>query len=545
MADLDAMAGSSAHTDTFAADNLPPVSDWPELTFTRPEFHYADRVNCGAALLDDMVTQGHGDSVVIRSPDLVWTYADLLAKANRIAHVLTADMGLVPGNRVLLHAPNTPMLAACWFAVIKAGGIVVTTMPLLRAHELCPIIDKAEISHALCDHRLAAEMTAAREASQHLQHLAWFGSGGDLETRMATQPDTFNNCDTSATDTALIAFTSGTTGGPKGTMHFHRDVLAICDGFPRSTLKPRPEDLFCGSPPLGFTFGLGGLLLFPMRFGASTLLLEKASPDVLLDAIAEYGVSVVFTAPTAYRAILEKLDSHDISSLRRCVSAGEPLPEPVFSAWHEATGIQIIDGIGATEMLHIFISAADDNIRPGSTGRPLPGYTACVVDDAGQPLPPGTTGRLAVKGPTGCRYLADPRQATYVQNAWNITGDAYRMDEDGYFWFIARTDDIILSAGYNISGPEVEAALLSHPAVAECAVIGIPDAERGHIVKAFIVLRQGEAAGDEQTLALQTFVKQRIAPYKYPRAINYVETLPKTATGKVQRFRLRETKGAD
>ena len=534
------MPVATAHVDTFAAANLPPVESWPDLIFDRPEFQYPDRLNCGAALLDDAVAAGHGARIAIRAPGLVWRYQDLLGHANRIARVLVEDMGLVPGNRVLLHGPNTPMLAASWFAVMKAGGIAVTTMPLLRARELAPIVEKAQISHALCDYRLADEISAAKDAAPVLRNIAWFGPGGDLEARIASKPDDFSNCETAATDTALIGFTSGTTGGPKGTMHFHRDVMAICDAFPRSTLKPEADDLFCGSPPLGFTFGLGGLLLFPLRFGAATLLLEKASPDHLLDAIGEHHVSVLFTAPTAYRAMLDKLAKADISSLRRCVSAGEPMPAPTFDAWQAATGIRIIDGIGATEMLHIFISAADDAIRPGATGRPLPGYEARLIAADGTPVATGEVGRLAVRGPTGCRYLADERQHSYVQDGWNITGDAYRMDEDGYYWFVARTDDIILSAGYNISGPEVESTLLSHPAVAECAVVGAPDTERGHIVKAFIVLRPGEAAGGEQTRALQDFVKQRIAPYKYPRAIEYVEELPKTATGKVQRFRLRD-----
>jgi 2-aminobenzoate-CoA ligase len=533
----------SAHVDTFARDNLPPRDAWPELLFDRPELKYPDRLNCATALLNDALARGWGGRTAIIAPGGVrWTYADLTERANRYARVLVEDLKLVPGNRVLLRGPNSPAMAACWFAVIKAGGIAVATMPLLRAKELTQIIDKAQISHALCDVRLADELDAARPGCPTLTTILHFGTEakGGIEAHAQGKASTFADVATSADDTALIAFTSGTTGKPKGTMHFHRDVLAICDCWPKSMLKARADDLFVGSPPLAFTFGLGGLLLFPLRVGAATLLLEKVSPDALLSAIAEHRPTVLFTAPTSYRAMASQVARFDLSSLRKCVSAGEALPAATRKLWKDATGIEIIDGIGATELLHIFISHGDDDARPGATGKPIPGYVACVMDDEGRPLPAGKVGRLAVKGPTGCRYLDDPRQSTYVKDGWNYTGDAYRIDEDGWFHYQARTDDMIVSAGYNIAGPEVESALLLHPAVAECACVGAPDAERGTIVKAFVVLKPGHEGDDALVKALQAFVKQEIAPYKYPRSVEFVDTLPRTETGKLQRFRLRQ-----
>ena len=427
----------SAHVDTFARDHLPPREQWPELIFDLPELQYPQRLNCAAALLDEAVARGWGERIAILSPSGVrWTYAELMARANQYAHVLVEDMGVVPGNRVLLRGPNTPAMAACWFAVIKAGAIAVATMPLLRARDLVPILDKARITHALCDVRLMDELRAAQASSPLLATVMSVGEGGDdvdtIGRRASAKARTFDNVDTAADDTALIAFTSGTTGKPKGTMHFHRDVLAICDCWPRSMLRATADDVFVGSPPLAFTFGLGGLLLFPLRVGASALLLEKASPDALLDAIARHRPSVLFTAPTSYRAMAMQIAGHDVSSLRKCVSAGEALPAPTRKLWKDATGIEIIDGIGATEMLHIFISHADDDARPGATGKPVPGYVACVMDDDGRPVPNGTVGRLAVKGPTGCRYLDDARQSAYVKNGWNYTGDAYLVDEDVY-----------------------------------------------------------------------------------------------------------------
>ena len=533
----------SAHVDTFARDSLPPPEAWPEFIFELPELRYPARLNCATELLGRALERGWGARTAIRAPDgLHWTYAELDAISSRIARVLVEDLGLVPGNRVLLRAPNNPMHAACWFAVMKAGGIAVGTMPLLRARELTDVVTKAAITHALCDARLTAELEAAHGQCPTLTTVALFGTDAadGIDARLATKPATFAAVDTAADDVALIAFTSGTTGKPKGTMHFHRDLVAICDCFPRSTLRASMDDLFTGSPPLAFTFGLGGLLLFPLRIGAATLLLEKAPPEVLLPAIGAHRVTVLFTAPTSYRAMAPQVPQHDLSSLSKCVSAGEALPAATRVLWKEASGIEIIDGIGSTELLHIFIAHDEAHARPGATGKPIPGYRACVMDDTGRPLPPGQVGRLAVKGPTGCRYLADERQANYVQDGWNYTGDAYHVDEDGYFFFHARTDDMIISAGYNIGGPEVESALLLHPAVAECAVVGSPDADRGEIVKAFVVLRPGSDPGEATVRALQEHVKQTIAPYKYPRAVEFVDALPRTETGKLQRFRLRQ-----
>jgi 2-aminobenzoate-CoA ligase len=537
----------TSHVDTFARDNLPPRELWPEFIFELPELIYADRMNCATELLDRAVERGWGSRTAIVAADGArWTYAELLARANRIAHVLVEDLGLVPGNRVLLRAPNHPMLAACWFAVIKAGAIAVATMPLLRAKELTDIVTKAAVTHALCDARLADELTTALPACPTLTRIAYFNSGAadGIESHLQNKPETFDDVVTAADDTCLIAFTSGTTGKPKGTMHFHRDVLAACDCWPRSTLRARPDDLFSGSPPLAFTFGLGGLLLFPLRIGAATLLLEKAPPDALLAAIAEHRVGVLFTAPTSYRAMAAQVGHYDLASLHKCVAAGEALPAATRKLWKDATGIDIIDGIGTTEMLHIFISHDEAHAKPGATGKPVPGYRACVLDDAGQPVRNETVGRLAVKGPTGCRYLADERQTDYVNGGWNVTGDAYSIDENGDFIYHARTDDMIISAGYNIAGPEVEDALLAHPAVAECGVIGSPDEERGELVKAFVVLKAGHDADAAMAHELQEFVKRTIAPYKYPRAIEFTASLPRTETGKLQRFRLRQQERA-
>jgi 2-aminobenzoate-CoA ligase len=532
----------TAHIDTFARDNLPPRGQWPEFVFDLPRLQYPQRMNCASELLDRAIERGWGGRRAIVTPSgLQWAYADLLSRANRIAHVLVDDLHLVPGNRVLLRGPNSPWMAACWFAVLKAGGIAVGTMPLLRAKELTDIIAKARISHALCDARLAGELDLARPACPTLREIAWFDSDAadGIGARAERKPTGFADIATAAEDTALIAFTSGTTGTPKGTMHFHRDVIAACDCWPQAMLRASAEDLFTGSPPLAFTFGLGGLLLFPLRVGAATLLIEKAPPEQLLAAIASQRASVLFTAPTSYRAMAPLAAQHDISSLRKCVSAGEPLPAATRALWKDATGIEIIDGIGSTEMFHIFISHEEHDARAGATGRAVPGYRACVMDDAGREVPAGHVGHLAVKGPTGCRYLDDPRQAHYVRDGWNYTGDAYLVDEDGYFVYQARTDDMIISAGYNIAGPEVESALLLHPAVFECGVVGVDDPQRGQIVKAFVVLRPGHAGDAAMTSALQDFVKRAIAPYKYPRAIEYLAALPRTETGKLQRFRLR------
>ncbi len=532
----------TAHVDTFAADHLPPREEWPELLFDLPELRYPEQTNCATELLDRAVERGWGERTAILAPGgLRWTYAELLARANRVAQVLRDELALVPGNRVLLRGPNNPVLAACWFGVLKAGGIAVATMPLLRARELVAIVRKAEISHALCDARWMAELDAARDGCPTLSRVLRFGddAADGLDARAAGKPDRFDDVRTALDDTALIAFTSGTTGTPKGTMHFHRDVLASCDCWPRHVLRASPDDIFTGSPPLAFTFGLGGILLFPLRIGAASLLLEKTSPDALLPAIAAHRPTVLFTAPTSYRTMAGMAGQFDLGSLRKCVSAGETLPAATRAQWKEATGIELIDGIGATELLHIFISHDEAHARPGATGTPVPGYRACVMDDAGAPLPPGMVGNLAVKGPTGCRYLADDRQRQYVRDGWNYTGDAYLIDADGYFVYQARTDDMIVSSGYNIAGPEVEGVLLAHPAVAECGVVGAPDERRGQVVKAYVVLKPGHFGDEAMARTLQDFVKQAIAPYKYPRLIEFLAALPRTETGKLQRFRLR------
>jgi 2-aminobenzoate-CoA ligase len=532
----------TAHTDTFAQDNLPALELQPEYLFDLPELQYAEHLNCASELLDQAITKGWGSRIAVRAEGVAWTYADLLERANRIANVLVTDFKLEPGNRVLLHSFNNPMMVACWFGIVKAGGIVVATMPLLRAKELTDVITKAQVSHALCDARLGAELENAKPNCASLEQVCHFSSetNDGLESRMNSTSSSFENMDTHRDDVVLIAFTSGTTGKPKGCMALHRDVLAICDTFAKHTLRASRDDVFIGSPPLAFTFGLGGIVLFPMRIGASTVLLERAAPDLMLTAISTFRASVVFTSPTAYRAMAAHAKDHDLSSLRKCVAAGEFLPAATRTLWRETTGIELIDGIGATEMLHIFISADETNARAGATGKPVPGFQARVIDEHGQPLPAGQVGRLAVKGPTGCRYLADDRQHNYVQNGWNITGDAYLIDKDGYFVYQARTDDMIVSSGYNIAGPEVEAALLQHPSVAECAVIGLPDSERGQIVTAFVVLNSDVNGSSELVKELQDFVKQSIAPYKYPRAIEFRESLPKTQTGKLQRFHLRQ-----
>ncbi|MGY6646816.1 MAG: benzoate-CoA ligase family protein [Salinarimonas sp.] len=532
----------SAHRDGFARDHLPPRDQWPEFLFTRPELEYPERLNCIDAFLDAHIRAGRGDRPCLITPREQWSYADLYEKVNRIANVLVNRLGLMPGERVLLRSANNAMMVAAYFAVIKAGGIVVATMPMLRAREIAYPLEKARIAIALCDVTLREEMDKAATDAAHLRHcVTWGGDADDgLEAMMTGESAEFETCDTAADDVCLIAFTSGTTGVPKGTMHFHRDMLAICDAYARNVLCARPDDRFIGSPPLAFTFGLGGIVLFPLHIGASAVLLEKAGPNELAPAIAEYRASICFTAPTAYRAMLDKRAEHDLSSLRKCVSAGEPLPKATFEAWKDATGISLMDGIGATEMLHIFIAAREDEIRPGATGKPVPGYEAKVIGPDGEDLPPGTVGRLAVRGPTGCRYLDDPRQAQYVIDGWNVTGDSYLIDEDGYFWYQARNDDMIVSSGYNIAGPEVEAALLTHEAVAETGVVGAPDPERGMVVKAYIVLREGWEPGPELAKALQEHVKAEIAPYKYPRQIAFVEALPKTQTGKLQRYALRE-----
>jgi len=532
-----------AHADTFARDHLPPKELWPVIrTHGMAELEYPARLNAAVELLDRHVEAGAGARACVRTDDGVWNYQQLLEHANRLANLLVSR-GLRPGERVLLRDANTPMLAACWFAVLKAGGIAVTTMPLLRAQELTAVAVKARIKYALCSAEHAAELNEAKRSAPVLENLICYENQSltQLPSLLAGFPAGFTNADTAQDDVALIAFSSGTTGEPKATVHFHRDILAVCDTFSKHLLKPSANDVFCGSPPLAFTFGLGGLLLFPMRAGASTLLLPKISAEGLLQAMERHQCTICFTAPTLYRSMAEFVPRYNLSSLKKCVSAGERLPLAVFEAWRKAAGISIIDGIGSTELLHIFISAAGSDIRPGATGKLVPGYEAIIVDEAGQRLPANTVGRLAVRGPTGCRYLDAPDlQRKYVQNGWNITGDAYRQDEDGYFWHEGRIDDLIVSSGYKIAAIEVEAVLMGHPKVGECAVIGAPSEERGEIVKAFVVLTEKKAANDLLRRELQDYVKSRIAPYKYPRAIEFVTELPRTSTGKLQRSRLRE-----
>lgn len=530
---------TSVHVDTFCRDNLPAFEEWPELTFSLPELRYPDRLNCATTLLTDAVRDGDGDRRCLLSPTERWSYADLDEVANQVARVLTEDLGIVPGNRVLLRGPNNPWLVATWFGVLKAGAVAMTTMPLLRASELRAISEIAKIDLALCDHRFVDDLTAAEVPGMRI--VSYGGDGAqDLTSLVKSKDPNFTDVETAADDVALLAFTSGTTGRPKATMHFHRDVLAITDTFARHVLKPHSDDVFIGTPPLAFTFGLGAAVVFPMRHRAATVLLEKATPEQLADHIADQGATICFTAPTAYRAMLSSGKANQLLRLRRCVSAGEHLPKETWQRFYRETGIRIIDGIGATEMLHVFISAADDDIRPGSTGKAVPGYEAAVLDEHGHPAPTGTPGRLAVKGPTGCRYLADSRQHVYVQDGWNITGDTYIRDEDGYFWFQARSDDMIVSSGYNIAGPEVEEALLAHPLVDECGVVNAPDESRGQVVCAYIVLHKDASATDDTAKALQDFVKQQIAPYKYPRKIRFVSSLPKTNTGKLRRVELRQ-----
>ena len=532
----------SAHVDSFARDHLPPAPTWPELRFDLPELHYPDRLNCGAELLDATIARLGADRPCLRLEDgSVWSYDRLRAQTDRIARVLVEDLGVVPGNRVLLRGTTTPWLVACWLAVMKVGAVAVTVLAAQRRTELATMIEIAEVGHALCDARALDELTAVD--APDLRITAYGGhETDDLLSLAAEKSDApFAAVDTSADDVALIAFTSGTTGRPKGCMHFHRDVLAIADTFSAHVLRPTPDDVFTGTPPLGFTFGLGGLVIFPLRVGASALLLEQPSPAALPAAIERHRVSVLFTAPTAYRVLLDKSGDADLSSLRRCVSAGENLPAATWEAFHARTGLPLINGIGSTELLHIFVSAADADARPGVTGFPVPGFRARVVDPAtGAEVPDGTPGLLAVQGPTGCRYLDDPRQAAYVHDGWNLTGDTYVRDPDGRFRYQARADDMIISSGYNIAGPEVEEALLRHPEVREAAVIGVPDESRGQVVKAFVVLAEGVPADEGTAKALQDFVKSTISAYKYPRQVEFRESLPRTPTGKLQRFRLRD-----
>jgi 2-aminobenzoate-CoA ligase len=538
--------GPSGHVDDFARRNLPPPEQWPEMLLDRPEFQYPDYLNAAVELTDRIVDQGMGDRIALIGNGRQRTYKELADWSNRLAHALVENYGVKPGNRVLIRSGNNPALVAAWLAATKAGAVVVNTMPMLRAAELSKIVDKAEIALALTDSRIADELVACAKTSRFLKQVVNFDGtsnhDAELDRVALNKPVKFQAVKTGRDDVALLGFTSGTTGEPKATMHFHRDILAVADGYAREVLKVTPDDVFVGSPPLAFTFGLGGLAVFPLRFGATATLLENASPPEMVKIIETFKATICFTSPTAYRAMMAAMDKGaDLSSLRLAVSAGETLPAPVFEAWTRRTGKTILDGIGSTEMLHIFITNREGDAAAGTTGHPVTGYEAKIVDDQMNEVPAGTIGKLAVRGPTGCRYLADSRQANYVRAGWNLTGDAFVRDEKGRFCFVARADDMIISSGYNIAGPEVEAALLSHPSVAECGVVGAPDDARGMIVKAYVVVAANATADDALAAALQEHVKREIAPYKYPRAIEFVTQLPKTETGKLRRFALRQT----
>ncbi|MCU1433454.1 MAG: putative benzoate-/anthranilate-CoA ligase [Pseudarthrobacter sp.] len=531
---------TSAHVDTFTRDHLPPADTWPALEYTLPELHYPEQLNAAAVLIDDAVAVHGANRPALLTPDgTPWSYGDLLLRSNQVAQVLTEDYGVVPGNRVMLRGPNNPWLVAAWLGVLKAGAVVVTTMPMLRASEIGTLIDLTRPTVAISDHRYVDEMATA--AGEGLAVLSYGSADGvDLIARCAAKSGVFTAVQTAADDVALLGPTSGTTGVPKVTMHFHRDILANADTFARHILQPTADDVFAGSPPLAFTFGLGGLVVFPLRFGASSLLTERAAPVELAQAAAAAGATILFTAPTAYRAILKEGRGDLLRGLRVAVSAGEHLPKETWEAVHQATGLRLVNGIGATELLHVFISAAGDDIKPGTTGRAVPGYRATILDDEGKELGPNHVGRLAVVGPTGCRYLDDPRQANYVCNGWNVTGDTFSMDEDGYFTYQARSDNMIVSSGYNIGAPEVESAIDQHPDVAENAVIGRPDPERGSVVCAFVVLRDGVEGTAAKRKDIQDFVKRTIAPYKYPRDVRFVDELPRNPSGKLQHFKLRD-----
>ena len=526
------------YEDNFAHSNLPSLGLQPDYIFTDlPQFQHSELLNCVEKLLDNHIKEGRGNNICIRTFEETWTYQDLFEKANQIAHVLVENLGLVSGNRVLIRSANNPMMVVCWFAILKAGGIVVATMPLLRSKELTTMIECAEISHCFCDAALEEEIKLVK--SNFLKKTCFYGNS-QLEELMQAKPKTFNNYNSKSDSLALIGFTSGTTGLPKMTSHYHKDILNICECFPSYSLQPTVNDIFTGSPPLGFTFGLGGLVLFPMYFGASTFLIEKPSPELLLKAIQDYKITICFTAPTAWRIITTKVKDFDISSLRKCVSAGETLPLKVWQDWHEETGLKIIDGIGSTEILHIFISSNEENMKPGATGLAVTGYAAKIMGLDGKEVPANEPGRLAIKGITGCKYLnREDKQREYVENGWNITGDIFRQDEDGYFWFVARGDDMIISSGYNIGAVEVESVLLTHEDILECAVIGIPDEDRGMLVCAHIVLKDQSKATDAMKNCIQHWFKEVAAPYKYPRVIHFIDALPKTETGKIQRFKLK------
>jgi 2-aminobenzoate-CoA ligase len=538
----------TAHVDTFACGLLPAPELFPRFDYSAPFLsHYPDRLNAAETLIDRAVSEGHGAKPVYFYEDTVWSFGQLLEKAEKIARVLVEDFGLVPGGRVMIRTANTPMAAACWLAVLKAGGICVSTMALLRARELAFMLNRAKISIALCETALADEMELAKPQGADLRHVSYFSPVGagqdkdaDLDRRVMAKPSGFKNVETAADDVALITFTSGTTGNPKGAMHFHRDILAVCECWPKVyTLEP--DEIVSGTPSFAFTYGKAAFMMYPMFYRCAAALPSKPTPEAVLETIERRKVTSLYTVPTAYNAILQNIGSRGTSSLRKCTSAGEHLRLKLWEDWHEKTGIKLVNGLGMTEFLTHFVSESLAVDRVGSTGRAVPGYTVVVLDDEGKPMPPGNRGRLAAIGPSGGRYLDDPeRQAKFVMNGWNVTGDIMEQDKDGWFWYVDRSDDMIVSSGYNISAQEVERVILDHPKVAECAVVGVPDDARGRIVRACIVLREPADNSEDTVREIQDFVKNTIAPYKYPRDVRFLEALPKTLTGKIQRFMLRD-----
>lgn len=540
-------SSSIPQIDSFVRDHLPEVQAWPQLCLDKIGRTYPDALNCAVELLDAQVNRGWGERIALRTETDSWTYHELLQRANGVARILRDRLGLIPGNRVLLRGYNHPMLVACWMGVLKAGGVVITSMPLLRSRELVQMLDKVHVGFALCDARLHEALDQACTNAQNAPKTLYFNDDAtknrdSLEVLMADMSEkelsTFENVVTQADDPALIAFTSGTTGLPKACVHFHRDVLAICDAFPADILSPQANDIFCTTSPLAFTYGLGAAVCFPLRYGASSFLIENSTPPKILHAMEHHHVTILFSVPTFWRQMTPLAHDYVLSDLRCCVSAGEPLPEATRKHWYEATTQKIIDGLGTTELLHIFISHTPDKIRKGAVGRAIQGYEIAIMDDRGHPLPVGTLGRLAVRGPTGCRYLDDVRQQDYVVDGWNLTGDVGMMDEEGYFYYHARNDDLIVTSGYNVTAQEVEDVLLHHPAVLECAVIGVPDEMRGQLVKAFVVPKAGIQIDTSLSAVLQDFVKQQMAPYKYPRLIEFVDMLPRTESSKLQRYKL-------
>ncbi len=545
---------ASGHADTFVADRLPPPAAWPQITSPTPLFDVPERANVVSSLFARAHAAGHAGRPMLRSPHITLSYQEAEERVNRMANWLTQDFSLVSGNRVLLRGGNTVGMALCWLAVVKAGLVAVATMPMLRAKELGEIVEKARPSAALCDAALLHELELTQARHPSLARIVCFNAPShpqDVSVLAAAHSGKCAGCDTAASDVAMLAFTSGTTGKPKAAAQTHRDLLAACEAWPMHVLEANCNDVTIGTPPLAFTFGLGGLLLFPMRVGASVYFHDKPfTPEVLMDAVHASGASICYTAPTMYRQMAAFAKAKGSAQLRICVSAGEGLPDATRTLWREASGMEMLDGIGATEMFHIFISSAGAQVRRGAVGRVVPGYEAKVVGEDGQELPHGQVGRLAVRGVTGCKYLDDARQSAYVKDGWNYPGDAFSQDTDGYFWYQARADDMIVTAGYNVGGPEVEDCVLRHPAVAECGVVAKADPERGMLIKAYVVLKHGHAGDAALVRSIQDHVKAQLAPFKYPREVSFMERMPRTETGKLQRFVLRqmaasEASGAD